>query len=365
METAISTNDRKARIAYGMRILLSVLFLFSVFAKLYPSPYGAIATFEAKQLNAIGFAPEVSVYFSRFLIGAELALGLLLLQRHYFKRLILPVSFLMLLGFCIHLAIQIAIVGDKGNCGCMGDLLPMKPSGAIIKNVIAMILMAIVYRMTDKNYDKMNILVPVSTTLASMLLIFMVPMSFPDSTSAMTNTPVVVVEDDEPQPAQGTTAPVTDPEKTTADPKAPVKDSVPAKVEEPKKKKSGYASLFADIDNDKKILCFFAPGCDHCQQTAKELTQLKKQIADFPDIRIVFMDEEAERIPEFFEFAGAKYTHMVMDVGQFWTTFKGDTPGVFYLWNGNLIKSYDGIEANAFKVADFKKIVQKPWSELK
>ena len=158
---------------------------------------------------------------------------------------------------------------------------------------------------------------------------------------------------------------VTDPSKTTADPKAPVKDSVPAKVEEPKKKKSGYANLFADIDKGKKILCFFAPGCDHCQQTAKELTQLKKQIADFPDIRIVFMDEEAERIPEFFEFAGAKYTHMVMDVGQFWTTFKGDTPGVFYLWNGNLIKSYDGIEANAFKVADFKKIVQKPWSELK
>lgn len=364
METAISTNDRKARIAYGIRVLLAFLFLFSVFAKLWPSPYGAIATFEAKQLNAIGFAPEVSVYFSRFLIGAELALGILLLQRHYFRRLILPVSFLMLLGFCIHLAIQIAIVGDKGNCGCMGDLMPMKPSGAIIKNVIALILMAIVYRMTDKNYDRMNILVPVSTTLASILLIFMVPMSITSPATAATKTPVVVVED-EPQQTNETPSPVTDPSQTAADPKTQVKDSVPAKVEEPKKKKSGYANLFPDIDKGKKILCFFAPGCDHCQQTAKELTQLKKQIADFPDIRIVFMDEEAERIPEFFEFAGAKYTHMVMDVGQFWTTFKGDTPGVFYLWNGNVIKSYDGIEAKAFKVADFKKIVQKPWSELK
>jgi len=58
---------------------------------------------------------------------------------------------------------------------------------------------------------------------------------------------------------------------------------------------------------------------------------------------------------------------MVMEVGQFWQTLGGtrDTPGVFYFWNGNEVKSYDGIESKAFKAKEFKALVQKPWTELK
>jgi thiol-disulfide isomerase/thioredoxin len=141
----------------------------------------------------------------------------------------------------------------------------------------------------------------------------------------------------------------------------------PLKEEEPKPKKSGFNSIYPDIDQGRKILCFFAPGCDHCKETIRELTAMKKADPNFPEIRIAFMDEEAELIPGFFEQAGQKYTYKILDIATFWTKLGTgrDTPGVFYYWNGNLIKEYNGINEKAFKKDEFKKLVQKTWTELK
>ena len=90
---------------------------------------------------------------------------------------------------------------------------------------------------------------------------------------------------------------------------------------------------------------------------------MKKEIADFPEVRIVFMDEEAELIPDFFTFAGAKYPFKIADIATFWQTMgtSRDTPAVIYLWNGNVIKEYDGINEKKFVKSEFKKIVTKPW----
>ena len=42
-----------------------------------------------------------------------------------------------------------------------------------------------------------------------------------------------------------------------------------------------------------------------------------------------------------------------------------DTPGVKYLWNGNEIKFYDGINENKFDAIELKKTIKKNYSELK
>jgi thiol-disulfide isomerase/thioredoxin len=144
-----------------------------------------------------------------------------------------------------------------------------------------------------------------------------------------------------------------------------VKEEV--KIDEPKAVKSGYTSYFKNIDQGKKILCFFAPGCDHCQDTAKELHQMKLKDPSFPDVYIIFMDEEVDKIPEFFKIAGTKYPFQVIDIISFWTVLGNnrDTPGVKYLWNGNEIKFYDGINANQFNGAELKKTISKKYSEIK
>jgi thiol-disulfide isomerase/thioredoxin len=127
--------------------------------------------------------------------------------------------------------------------------------------------------------------------------------------------------------------------------------------------KSGFENVFSDINDGKKILCFFAPGCDHCREAAKSLVALNKTMKDFPKIRIIFMDEEAEMIPDFFKFAGKEkgYTHTVMDIKQFWGTLgkSKDVPGVVYLWNGNVQAFYQGIDKEQFDAAALKKVLNK------
>jgi thiol-disulfide isomerase/thioredoxin len=335
----------------SLRILLAGMFFLSAIAKLYPSAALALGTFEAKQLIPMGFNDEFAQYFSRILIGCELALGFGLLLPHYFKRLVLPLSFLMLFVFSSQLTYEIMTVGNKGNCGCFGALLPMTPVQALVKNILAMGMLIYLFLITNKDNDKRNPFLILSIILASILTIFMVgPMQ-----QKTKITPVIQGTINE----ADTSITVVDTIATGADPKA-VKDSIP-EVKEPKAKKSGFSNLFPDIDKGKKVLCFFAPGCDHCKETAKELTKMKKSIAGFPEIYIVFMDEEAELIPDFFTFTGANYPYLTLDVLTFWKTLGNskDTPGVMYYWNGNLIKEYNGIAEKKFKEGEFKKAVLK------
>ena len=363
--------------------LMAFMFLLSAVAKLYPSPNLALPTFEVKQLIPMGFSETSAAYFSRILIGCELALGVLLLQKNYFKRLVLPMSFLMLFVFSAHLSYEIASTGNSGNCGCFGSLLPMTPVQALIKNIIGMGVLVFLYQKASKQNDRLNFSFLAAITFASILAVFLVgplqrksndqlveemmqEMNLDDETNEPANQTIHSNDPNAEIPVKKDAAVVPD----SKDPKAgkeDVKSEEKPVLDEPKPKKSGFASQYADIDKGRKILCFFAPGCDHCKETAKALTELAAKDPDFPEIKVVFMDEEVELIPDFFAFAGRKYPFKVLDVGSFWTVLGGtkDTPGVFYLWNGNIVKEYDGINEKAFKKDEFKKVVQKKWSELK
>jgi thiol-disulfide isomerase/thioredoxin len=265
----------------------------------------------------------------------------------------------MLLLFSSQLTYEIIVNGNKGNCGCFGSLLPMTPVQALIKNIVAMGIIAYLFKITDKNDDKLNGYLISTLILGSVLAVYLVGPMTKRSASSVPKS--VIVE----APTTEAVSKEIDTIKTevlTSDVKEEKKEETKTKAAaEPKKKSSAYGKFYADIDNGKKILCFFAPGCDHCKETAKELTQLKKQIKDFPELRIIFMDEEPELIPAFFDYAGSKYTYQVLDVASFWQAIGGakDTPGVIYLWNGNVIKEYDGINEKKFKMSEFKSIVSK------
>ena len=93
----------------------------------------------------------------------------------------------------------------------------------------------------------------------------------------------------------------------------------------------------------------FAPGCDHCQATAKEICALSKKY-QLPDVYIIFMDEETFKLPEFFQHAQCNFPYQVITIPEFWTLLGsgGNTPAVFCLWNGNIVKSFEGTDKNKF-----------------
>ncbi len=344
---------------WTIRTSVSVLFLLSAVAKLYPSPYFALSTFEVKQLYTMGFSENLAAYFSRTLIGIEFSLGVLLLLPFYLKKLVIPTTALMLTVFVVHLSIEIASGGNTGNCGCFGSLLPMTPLQAIIKNVISIGLLGVLYKII-KEKDKKAFMPLLNVVLASVLLVFMLGMKPSRSNSTADN-----------KIPEKNKVETTVQKKVTVDSIKPiaeviVKDTVkPIVKPAPKKKKSGYASLFPNIDEGKKIVCFFAPDCDHCRSTIKLLTALRKADKNFPPVHIIFMDEAPETIPSFFDFAGKKYPYHVMDIIEFWKRLgkagnvSRDVPGVVYLWNGNVQKFYYGTEGMKFSSKDFKKLRAK------
>ena len=128
---------KKENLSWILRLIISALFIVSAVAKLYPSPYFAISTFEVKQLYPLGFSEGFAPYFSRILIGIEFALGIAILLKDYLKKITIPATILLLAVFTIHLSYTTFVSGNAGNCGCFGELIPMTPVEAIIKNIIA------------------------------------------------------------------------------------------------------------------------------------------------------------------------------------------------------------------------------------
>lgn len=354
-----SPKTWKVYVSWSIRILIAALFLVSAFAKIYPDPsmLFSISKFEFTQLYPMGFGREFSAFLSRFLIGIEFALGFLIVLPFNLKKVVIPSTILMLAFFCVHLTIEILTGGNKGNCGCFGSLLPMTPLQALIKNLLSIGLLVLLYLKFNTELKSKNSLAAIgSLTLACIATLFlMIPMKF--QSESKKNVPVIEEPKNEVQINNDTIVN----EKIQA--QVTVKDTSKTKKIEnlgPKKKKSGFAKIFPKIDEGKKVLCFFAPTCDHCMATAKELTELKRSNPNFPDIQMIFMDEGPEEIPAFFKFAGAEYPYYVMDIIEFWQTIGNgrETPGVVYLWNGNVQKFYSGIDKDKFNKEEFKKIVQ-------
>ena len=361
----------KKNISWTLRIVIALLFIVSAVAKIskgwisdFPfidfSPYFAISTFEVKQLLTLGFSESVAPYFSRILIGIEFALGFLLLNNNFLKRITIPATIGLLVVFIIHLSyVTFLSGGNSGNCGCFGELIPMTPIEAIIKNIIAVGLLAWLWKIQE-NDKKSNFWILTTVTLACILGLFMLaPMKAATTSSSIDSNEVVLTDT------------ISQVEDTIQVAEIKAVDSSKVKVEKiaeevkkevgPKQAISGYSEFYADIDKGQKILCFFVPGCEHCRDAARDLNALQKKHKDFPQVQIVFMDEEAEKIPDFLKYAGKQFPYKVIDVIPFWTKLGSgkDTPGVVYIHNGNVIKFYDGIAEKAFNSKAIEKVIYK------
>ncbi|WP_438965643.1 MauE/DoxX family redox-associated membrane protein [Flavobacterium sp.] len=366
----------KYALSWIIRIVIAALFIVSAVAKLYPSPYFAISTFEVKQLYPLGFSEHIAPYFSRFLIGIEFALGILFLLPVKIRKVITPVSILLLAVFTIHLSYEtFKTGGNAGNCGCFGSLLPMTPIEAIIKNIVAIGLLVGLLKLKIMETDKTKIWFLSTITLASILGLFMLapirPIEIPINSNDNVEINLLNIETNDTLFNANTKIDIDKEDvlntKETEPKSDETKEVIKEVIDEPKASKSGFAKFYPDIDNGKKILCFFAPGCDHCQDTAKELTAMRKKDKNFPDVKIIFMNEEAYKIPEFFEIAQATYPYKIIEIIPFWNELGNErnTPGVMYLWNGNKIKIFDGIDANQFDGNTLEKMVKQPYSKIK
>jgi len=356
----------KKHVPLIVRIIISALFLLSAVAKLFP-----IWAFE-KQLVDLGIVDWCTApYLARLIIALEVAIAIGILQNHFIKSFVIPVTILLLAAFCIHLGIQMFEHGAmNGNCGCFGQLIPMTPLEATIKNIITIGLLIYLYKNVSEKEKGQNkfIVILFIYFFSAFLMFFAFPFCpcakedkgatsppltlIPDSTNAVSDTFVNAI-------------------KNTDTVKKEIKKNDTAKpvvaiVAAPKKvqsKFSGYTDFNGkkiNLDEGKKIVCLFVPGCDHCREAAKEIVKISKS-HKLPPLYVLFMNEEVYKIPEFFTEIKQSFPYFVIDdIPTFFKLLgnRATTPGIAYLWNGNIIKSYEGLEANKFNAVEMVKMIE-------
>lgn len=258
---------------WSIRILIAGLFLVSAYGKIYPDPsaYATISMFEIKQLYPLGFSIELAKIFSRALIGVEFGLGILLLFPFDLKKWVIPTLIAMLGIFVAHLSIEILTTGNKGNCGCFGALLPMTPLEAIMKNLLSIGLLVLLIKRYGAQLPQKSNIWFLSTILSLCMLLMFI---FVPTYKAATTTPAAQSQVSEPIGKGNEVTPSSDTIRAVKTPIGKDTTKVQPKEQGPKMKKSGYEKHFANINQGKKLLCFFAPSCDHCRATAKQLLSL-------------------------------------------------------------------------------------------
>ncbi len=343
-----------------LRALVSALFIFSAISKLFP-----IGAFE-KQLVDLGFVNWCTApLFARSIIAFELFLGLAFLQNHFFKKFIIPTMAGMLLVFIVHLSWQISLHGNEGNCGCMGQLIPMTPLEAIIKNIITLILIGIIYFKTPAKKDSKH-RYPFMIMVVAAAPVFL---CFPSHCCCDTSPFTAPVQYEEAAPIDTL---IIDSNKTKIETKVKTKkdDSIIVK-QEPKLKRvmsdftkySNFNGKKVNLNEGKKIVCVFNTDCDHCMGVAKKLTAIANK-AKLPPIYILFWSENDSKgedlnkeIAKFFNFSGSSHPYTMISQQEFFPLLgkHSGPPRVAVLNEGNMMGDFS--EGN-FKEEAFLKVVK-------
>ena len=117
-----------------IRIGIGVFFIASAILKLL-----SLDHFELYIYSFNIFSFMLSSFAARAIIAAEILVGILLIAKVRYKAA-WWLTMLMLIGFSF-LLIYVILFRDDSNCHCMGDLVEIKPSLSLIKNLVAIALM--------------------------------------------------------------------------------------------------------------------------------------------------------------------------------------------------------------------------------
>lgn len=320
-----------------------ILFLVSGISKLFP-----IHSFELLMVNQGLSTWELVPWMSRLIILAELILGAGFFIGGYYRKFYLPVSFLMLTGFNIHLVYSIVTATGGSNCGCFGELIPMTPLEALIKNILLMALLVYLwFRKQEKSRPlHFHIIPPVLLALALFLLFPVTRYQTPELTKNIATEPAekpdrpldpVVEAEKTPDKYALETAP---PEEVTPSKPERAADDLPKKTSVFAKYKNFNAHGTTDLDSGAKLVALFSLDCDHCMETAKNYLTLKNQGTKLPPVFILFFGEEWQVAP-FFEYAGGELPWSIIPVEEFFPMLTASPPRIVFMKNGNIIKDWD------------------------
>lgn len=170
---------------------MGLVFLVSGFTKGgFPFPFSSpIEPFEYTFVD-LGIGNwQTAPLIARLLIGLEFFIGLLLLFNIKLKKIAYKSGIITLLIFSVYLVLLIFFSGNKGNCGCFGEVFVMTPFLALIKNIGMLIVFLILYKFHEGWENKISTyLLWISLTCALVLPFIWNPVAL-DYSEAYLNKP--------------------------------------------------------------------------------------------------------------------------------------------------------------------------------
>ena len=128
-----------------IRIGIGVFFIASAILKLI-----SIDNFELYIYSFNIFSFTMSGLAARAIIACELLVGILLIAKVKYKEA-WWLTMLMLVGFSL-LLVYVILFRNDSNCHCMGDLVEIKPSMSLIKNLLVIALMLLIRKEEDYRF---------------------------------------------------------------------------------------------------------------------------------------------------------------------------------------------------------------------
>lgn len=268
-----------------LQLLLGITFLFSAYTKAVGPGFFEITLMDQ------GIAPDrhIASHMARFFIGLEFALGLLILLPFYIKQL-MQFTFFLLGGFTLHL-IYLWSIGDTDNCGCFGEMISMTPEQSIIKNLIMLAIAFAVFRTAQTK--KIKKIIPVifsATVIISMWIILPIPnhKEFPFDSFTHFETRGRV-----------------------------------------------------DLSSGEYLVAIFNLDCEHCQQVAIELGDLKRKQDNFPELYILYFQEGLTSVEDFESITQSSFPYDLIEVNAFFDLIGDSPPRVYYLKDGKVLDIWD------------------------
>ena len=288
-------NKARTILPVVLKMLLGVVFILSAVLKIFD-----MDQFEIYIYSYHFFSLNFSYLVARTAIIVELVLGIGLVS-NCFHKLMWWGSVVMILGYTL-LLIYALVIGRTDNCHCFGDYLRFDPLQSLLKNVVLMVLFALVYKVKGWQFRKQKLALA-AVAMAATAAVFLIspPDNFipnPNEKSLQSEYFGVALKE------------------------APLKDF--------------------DLEVGKQVICFFSTGCEYCQMAAHKLS-LMQQFYGFPaeNITYVFMGSE-EGIEKFYEHSeSVRYRNVLYeDVHNLLKITNGNFPIIVFLDNGKVVQEY-------------------------
>ena len=268
-----------------LRILLGITFLFSAYTKAIAPGFFEITLMD----QGITTERDIAGFIARFFIGVEFALGTLILFPFFVKDL-MRFTFVLLGGFTIHL-IYLWSIGDNENCGCFGEMISMTPEQSILKNLVMLALAFFIFFKSENK--KIMLAIPTTFTILTIISMWIIlPMRNQDEF-----------------PFE---------EFTNFDYKGRV-----------------------DLASGKNLIAIFNLDCEHCQETATQLGDLKRKHKDFPDLYILFFKEGTTTVGKFESITQSSFPYHFIGVNSFFDLIGDSPPRIYYLNDGKVDQIWD------------------------